>query len=73
MMNPLNKQNEFYFDIERVLCTIHIMVASAERSFLKLKFFCEQFMINNNSREVKWLDDSIYIEKSCWMRLISII
>jgi hypothetical protein len=30
-------------------------------------------MINNNSREVKWLDDSIYIEKSCWMRLISII
>jgi hypothetical protein len=39
MMNPLNKQNEFYFDIERVLFTIHMMVASTERSFLKLKYF----------------------------------
>jgi hypothetical protein len=63
MMNPLNKQNEFYFDIERVLFTIHMMVASVERSFLKLKYFFEQFMVNNNSREVKWLSNSIYIEK----------
>jgi hypothetical protein len=27
MMNPLKKQNKFYFDIERVLFTIHMMVA----------------------------------------------
>jgi hypothetical protein len=26
-MNPLKKQNKFYFDIERVLFTIHMMVA----------------------------------------------
>ena len=63
MMSPLKKQNEFYFDIERVLFTIHIMVASTERSFLKLKYFCELFMVNNNSREVKWLGDSIYRKK----------
>jgi hypothetical protein len=37
-----------------------MMVASIERSFLKLKYFCELFMANNNSREVKWLGDSIY-------------
>jgi hypothetical protein len=63
MMNPLKKQNKFYFDIERVLCTIHMMVASAERSFLKLKYFFELFMVNNNLREVKWLGDSIYRKK----------
>jgi hypothetical protein len=63
MMNPLKKQNEFYFDIERVLFTIHMMVASSERSFLKLKCFCGLFMVNNNLREVKWLDDSIYRKK----------
>jgi hypothetical protein len=39
MMNPLKKQNKFCFDIERVLFTIHMMFASAERSFLKLKYF----------------------------------
>jgi hypothetical protein len=59
MMNPLKKQNEFYFDIERVLFTIHMMVAAAERSFLKLKYFCELFKVKNNSREVKWLGDYI--------------
>jgi hypothetical protein len=53
MMNPLKKQNEFYCDIERVLFIIHMMVASAERSFLKLKYFCELFMVNNNSKDVK--------------------
>jgi hypothetical protein len=63
MMNPLKKQNKFYFDIERVLFTVHMMVASAERSFLKLKYFCDIFMVNNNSREVKWLGDSIYRKK----------
>jgi hypothetical protein len=65
MMNPLKKQNKFYFDIERVLFTIHIhmMVASTERSFLKLKYFCELFMVNNNSIEVKWIADSIYRKK----------
>jgi hypothetical protein len=63
MINPLKKQNKFYFDIERVLFTIHMMVALAERSFLKLKYFCELFMVNNNSREVKWLGDSIYQKK----------
>jgi hypothetical protein len=40
-----------------------MMVALAERSFLKLKYFCELFLINNNSRDVKWLDDSIYRKK----------
>jgi hypothetical protein len=39
MMNLLKKQNEFYFDIDRVLFIIHMMVASTERSFLKLKCF----------------------------------
>ena len=63
MMNPLKKQNKFYFDIERVLFTIHMMIASVERSFLKLKYFCELFMVNNNSREIKWLGDSIYQKK----------
>ena len=62
-MNPLKKQNEFYFDTYRVLFTIRMMVASAERSFLKLKYFCELFMVNNNSREVKWFGDSIYRKK----------
>jgi hypothetical protein len=38
------------------------MVASVERSFLKLNFY-ELFMVNNNSREVKWLGDSIYRKK----------
>jgi hypothetical protein len=32
-MNPLKKQNKFYFDIERVLFTIQMMVASAEKAF----------------------------------------
>jgi hypothetical protein len=63
MMNSLKKQNKLYFYIERVSFTIHMMVASAERSFLKLKYFCELFMVNNNSREVKWLGDSIYRKK----------
>ena len=49
-MNLLKKQNKFYFNIERVLFIIHTMVASAERNFLKLKYFCELFMVNNNSR-----------------------
>jgi hypothetical protein len=39
MRNQLEKQNKFYFDIERVLFTIHMMVASTERRFLKLKYF----------------------------------
>jgi hypothetical protein len=29
-------------------------------------------LINNNSRDVKWLGDSIY-RKNCWMRLILMI
>jgi hypothetical protein len=62
-MNLLKKQNEFYFNIERVLFTIHMMIASSERSFLKLKYFCGLFMVNNNLREVKWLSDSIYRKK----------
>jgi hypothetical protein len=40
-----------------------MMVTSIERSFLKLKYFCELFMANNNSREIKWLGDSIYQKK----------
>jgi hypothetical protein len=63
MMNLLKKQSKFYFDIEIVLFTMHMMVASIERSFLKLKYFCELFMVNNNSIEVKWLTDSIYRKK----------
>ena len=39
-----------------------MMVASAERNFLKL-FFYELFIVNNTSREVKWLGDSIYRKK----------
>jgi hypothetical protein len=37
--NQLEKQNKFYFDIERVLFTIHMMVASTKKRFLKLKYF----------------------------------
>jgi hypothetical protein len=33
MLNPLKKQKDFYFDIERVLFTIHMIVASSKRSF----------------------------------------
>jgi hypothetical protein len=40
-----------------------MMVALAERSFLKLKYFCKLFFINNNSRDVKWLGDFIYRKK----------
>jgi hypothetical protein len=40
-----------------------MMVVLVERSFLKLKYFCELFLINNNSRDVKWLGDSIYRKK----------
>jgi hypothetical protein len=40
-----------------------MMVASAERSFLKLKYFCKLFLVNNSSRDVKWFDDSIYRKK----------
>jgi hypothetical protein len=40
-----------------------MMVASVERSFLKLKKNYELFMVNNNSREVKWLGDSMYRKK----------
>jgi hypothetical protein len=39
------------------------MVALTERSFLKLKYFCKLFMVNNNSIEVKWLANSIYRKK----------
>jgi hypothetical protein len=49
VMNPLKKQNKFYFDIERVLFTTHMMVVSAERSFLKLKYFCELFKVMPHS------------------------
>jgi hypothetical protein len=61
-MNPLKKQNKFYFDMERVLFTIHMMVASTERSFLKLKYFWTIYG-QLNSIEVKWLADSIYRKK----------
>ena len=37
-----------------------MMVASVERNFLNLKRIYELFMVNNNSREVKWLNDSIF-------------
>jgi hypothetical protein len=40
-----------------------MMVASVGRSFLKFKIFYELFMVNNNSRKVKWLGDSIYQKK----------
>jgi hypothetical protein len=40
-----------------------MMVASVERSFFKIKIFYELFMVNNNSRDVKWLGDSIYRKK----------
>jgi hypothetical protein len=37
-----------------------MMAASVVRSFLKLKYFCELFKVNNDSREVKWFGDSMY-------------
>jgi hypothetical protein len=37
-----------------------MMVASPEGNFLKLKYFCELFMVNNDSRDVKWFGDSMY-------------
>jgi hypothetical protein len=40
-----------------------MIVASTERNFLKLKYFYKLFMVNNNSREVKWFGDSIYRKK----------
>jgi hypothetical protein len=39
------------------------MVASVEGSFLKLKFFVNYLWSTNNSKEVKWLGDSIYQKK----------
>ena len=61
MRNPLEKQNKLYFDTERVLFTIHMMVASTERRFLKLKYFLNY--LRSTIREVKWFDDSIYRKK----------
>jgi hypothetical protein len=72
MMNPLKKQNKFYFDIERVLFTIHMMVASAGRSFLKLKYFMNYLWSTITQERLNGLA-ILYIEKSCWMRLISMI
>jgi hypothetical protein len=62
MMNPLSKQNKFYFDIERVLFTINMMVASAERSFLKLKYFVNYFWSTITQKRLNGLV-ILYIEK----------
>jgi hypothetical protein len=35
-------------------------VTSTERRFLKLKYFCELFKVNNDLREVKWFGDYMY-------------
>jgi hypothetical protein len=72
MMNPLKKQNKFYFDIERILFTIHMMIASVERSFLKLKYFVNYLWSTITQERLNDLA-ILYIEKSCWIRLISII
>jgi hypothetical protein len=37
-----------------------MMVASVEGNFLKLKYFYELFMVNNDLRDVKWFGDSMY-------------
>jgi hypothetical protein len=63
MRNQLEKQNKFYFDTERVLFTIHMMVASTERRFLNLKYFFELFKDNNDLREVKWFGDYMYLKE----------
>jgi hypothetical protein len=48
-MNPLKKQNEFYFGIESISYYTHDGCIGIEK-FLKLKYLCELFMVNNNSR-----------------------
>jgi hypothetical protein len=63
MRNQLEKQNKFYFDAERVLFTIHMMVASTERRFLKLKYFFKLFKVNNDLREIKWFGDYMYLKE----------
>jgi hypothetical protein len=62
MMNPLKKQNKFYLDIERVLFTIHVMVASAERSFLKLKYFLNYLWLTITQERLNGLV-TLYIKK----------
>jgi hypothetical protein len=61
MRNPLEKQNKLYFDTERVLFTIHMMVASTERRFLKLKYFLNY--LRSTIREVKWFGDYMYLKE----------
>jgi hypothetical protein len=62
MINPLKKQNEFYFDIDGVLFTIHMMVIGCigGLNLFKIEIFCELFMFNKDSREIKWFSDSRY-------------
>jgi hypothetical protein len=47
MRNQLEKQNKLYFDTERVLFTIYMMVASTEKIF-KIEIFFELFKVNND-------------------------
>jgi hypothetical protein len=62
MINSLKKQNKFYFDIGSIINYTYDGCFGRENIF-KIKFFNELFMVNNNSREVKWIDDSIYRKK----------
>jgi hypothetical protein len=62
MINPLKKQNKFYFDIESIINYTYDG-CFVKRNFLNFLKNYELFMVNNNSREVKWIDDSIYRKK----------
>jgi hypothetical protein len=63
MINPLKKQNKFYFDIRESIMNYTYDGCFGREKLFKIKFFYELFMVNNNSREVKWFGDSIYRKK----------
>jgi hypothetical protein len=54
--------NNFYFYIESIINYTYDGCFGREKLF-KIKFFYELFLVNNNSRDVKWLGDSIYRKK----------
>jgi hypothetical protein len=63
MINPLKKQIKFYFDIRESIINYTYDGCFGREKLFKIKIFYELIMVNNNSREVKWLGDSIYRKK----------
>jgi NAD(P)H-flavin reductase len=59
MINPLKKQNKFYFYIINYTYD----GCFGREKFFKIKKNYELFMVNNNSREVKWFGESKYRKK----------